>query len=123
MGIKKHPFFLLLLLHFSSLKSLVKIMVAGVAAFCVVDGRGRALYEADFGSTARRDDARHLRQFVVAAALDKLNERKWETPNAYLKIIDHFDHDLVVHAYCTQGGIQFALLTTKGREEGNVKAF
>ena len=29
-------------------------MVAGVAAFCVVDGRGRALYEADFGSTARR---------------------------------------------------------------------
>ena len=29
-------------------------MVAGVAAFCVVDGRtGRALYEADFGSTRR----------------------------------------------------------------------
>ena len=29
-------------------------MVAGVAAFCVVDGRtGRALYEADFGSTQR----------------------------------------------------------------------
>jgi len=30
-------------------------MVAGVATFCVVDGRtGRALYEADFGSTRRR---------------------------------------------------------------------
>ena len=29
-------------------------MVAGVAAFCVVDGRtGRALYEADFGEHAK----------------------------------------------------------------------
>lgn len=132
-------------------------MVAGVAAFCVVDGRtGRALYEADFGSTQRvsvrllfffslyvylvgsravskftfslsfsilkQDDARHLRQFVIASATDRLNERKWELTSAYLKIIDQFDSDLFVYAYCTQGNFQFVLLTTK-REEGNVKAF
>ena len=142
-------------------------MVAGVAAFCVVDGRtGRALYEADFGSTQRvsvaeragssfslclslslvrsravslyslilslslslslsllkQDDARHLRQFVIASAIDRLNERKWELTSAYLKIIDQFDSDLFVYAYCTQGNFQFVLLTTK-REEGNVKAF
>merc|ERR1712216_518163 len=90
-------------------------MVAGVAAFCVVDGRtGRALYEADFGST-RRDDARHLRQFVIASSLDRLNERKWETHTTYLKIIDTFDADCFIHAYVTQGNIHFVLLTTKVR--------
>jgi hypothetical protein len=97
-------------------------MVAGVAAFCVVDGRtGRALYEADFGST-RRDDARHLRQFVIASSLDRLNERKWETHATYVKIIDTFDADCFIHAYVTQGNIHFVLLTTK-REEQNVKQF
>jgi len=73
-------------------------------------------------SILKQDDARHLRQFVIAAATDRLNERKWELTSAYLKIIDQFDSDLFVYAYCTQGNFQFVLLTTK-REEGNVKAF
>lgn len=73
-------------------------------------------------SILKQDDARHLRQFVIASATDRLNERKWELTSAYLKIIDQFDSDLFVYAYCTQGNFQFVLLTTK-REEGNVKAF
>ena len=73
-------------------------------------------------SILKQDDARHLRQFVIASAIDRLNERKWELTSAYLKIIDQFDSDLFVYAYCTQGNFQFVLLTTK-REEGNVKAF
>ena len=68
-----------------------------------------------------KDDARHLRQFVVAAALDRVNDLKWEEPSTHFKIVDKFDN-LYVYAYVTQGGIQFALLSTR-RDEQSVKHF
>ena len=69
----------------------------------------------------RKDDAAHLHQFVMHAALDFVDERQWETGAMNLKLVDRFN-DLLVYAFVTAGGARFLLLHDVRNEE-NVKNF
>lgn len=70
-----------------------------VSTLAVVSRAGLPVYTADFAA-APRDEAAHLHEFVMHAALDAVQEQLWSTPACYLRVVDGF-RDLLVSAYVT----------------------
>jgi hypothetical protein len=95
--------------------------MVGLATFTIVSNADVPLYEANLGQTPKREDAAHLQEFVAHAALDVVDERRWETPQTNLKLVDRFN-DLLVYAHVTAGGTRFVLLHD-ARNEESVRAF
>ena len=97
--------------------------MVGLATFMIVSREDVPLYEADLGGggAPKKDDAAHLHQFIMHAALDFVDERQWETGAMNLKLVDRFN-DLLVYAFVTAGGARFLLLHDVRNEE-NVKNF
>lgn len=106
--------------------------------FTIIGTRDNPLFELDFGTSkvggdgvARfRDEAKHMNQFIVHAALDLVEETQWSTKDLYisprpylydqallttwvvfryLKKIDTFQNNHI-HAFLTGGNIKFMLL-------------
>ncbi|TPX34162.1 hypothetical protein SmJEL517_g03093 [Synchytrium microbalum] len=72
------------------------------------------VYEAEFGpqtraDTAKKEDHRHLNQFIVHAALDIVEDSMWGTSSMYLKVIDKYN-EWLVSAYVSASGVKFMLL-------------
>ncbi|KAL6125625.1 hypothetical protein ACLB2K_073681 [Fragaria x ananassa] len=78
--------------------------MATTACFIIVSRNDIPIYEAEVGSTAKREDAAQLHQFILHAALDIVQDLAWTTSAMYLKAVDRFN-DLVVSAYVTAGHI------------------
>lgn len=105
--------------------------MVGLATFMIVSKEDVPQYECDFGASreqaagyapgGKKDDAAHLHQFVMHAALDFVDERAWETNTMNLKLVDRFN-DLLVYAFVTAGGTRFLLLHDQRNEE-NVRNF
>ncbi|KAJ3105155.1 Trafficking protein particle complex subunit 2 [Phlyctochytrium planicorne] len=89
--------------------------------FVIVGTRDNPLFEADFASSSRREDARreerHLSQFVAHASLDIIEETMWTTNGMYLKVVDRFN-DTLVSAYVLASGVKFILLHDSINSEG-----
>ncbi|KXS10695.1 Sedlin [Gonapodya prolifera JEL478] len=88
--------------------------------FVVVGTRDNPLYEAEFGlarSDLKREEHKHLNQFIVHAALDMVDEAMWGTKEMYLKTVDKFN-DFFVSAYVTASGIRFMLLHDSPNSDG-----
>ncbi|KAI8928829.1 Sedlin [Entophlyctis helioformis] len=90
--------------------------------FVMVGTKDNPLYEAEFGSMARgdvakKDDLRHLNQFVVHAALDMVDELVWGTPAMYLKVVDKFN-EWYVSAFVAPSGVRFMLLHDTPNTDG-----
>ena len=57
-----------------------------------------------------------MRELVVRAALDVVDERSWETNATYLRVVDRFN-DVDAHAHCAPTRARMVLLTNGARGE------
>ncbi|RHZ79504.1 hypothetical protein Glove_144g123 [Diversispora epigaea] len=95
--------------------------------FVIVGTKDNPIYELEFGtsglksgnidSNLKKDESKHLNQFIVHSALDLVEEMQWSTNAMYLKSVDKFN-DWHVSAFTTAGNIKFMLLHESKNEDG-----
>ncbi|KAL9650807.1 hypothetical protein ABK040_001857 [Willaertia magna] len=78
------------------------------AYFVIVGKEDRPIYELEI-STAKRTDQSQLKQFVLHASLDVVDEMQWSTNALYLKTIDKFN-EYTIYGFVTGGNVRFLLL-------------
>eukprot|EP00996_Jenningsia_fusiforme_P004136 NODE_4940_length_740_cov_34.662808_g4584_i0.p2 GENE.NODE_4940_length_740_cov_34.662808_g4584_i0~~NODE_4940_length_740_cov_34.662808_g4584_i0.p2 ORF type:complete len:137 (+),score=33.37 NODE_4940_length_740_cov_34.662808_g4584_i0:169-579(+) len=95
----------------------------GFSYFMIVGKGDHPIYETEFSDTRQAQDNSQLKQFVMHAALDIVDELMWTTGAFYLKTVDRFN-DCLISAYVTPGCIKFLMMHFDTiRHEDNVRVF
>jgi trafficking protein particle complex subunit 2 len=71
---------------------------------------------------AEQDQGAHLRQFVLHAALDIVDELVWKSSALFLKTVDRYQN-MYISAMVSPGNVRLLLLHEQRTDEGTVKQF
>jgi len=83
--------------------------------------RARKIDDDDDDAQTRAPLDAPMRELVVRAALDVVDERSWETNATYLRVVDRFN-DVDAHAHCAPTRARMVLLTNGARASGGEDA-